>query len=131
MNQHGRTALSAISSRTSSIAGNVVITGHDQSVSGRVLRKDGTEGKKFSADCSGMIWAKRLYVSIRAVQEPFRGKGYGTELMRRAEQYAIEAGAPARGSPPSAFRRGRFTSGSVMRSSVRWRITRRATRYFS
>lgn len=38
-----------------------------------------------------MIWAKRLYVSILAVQEPFRGKGYGTE-MRRAEQYAIERG---------------------------------------
>ena len=39
-----------------------------------------------------MIWAKRLYVSILAVWEPFCGKGYGTELMRRAEQYALERG---------------------------------------
>jgi|GEM_PF-3766989 len=39
-----------------------------------------------------MIWAKRLYASILAVHEPFRGKGYGSELMRRAERYAIERG---------------------------------------
>jgi len=108
---------------------NVVITGHDQWYPVAFFVK--TDEGEILGGLLGMIWAKRLYVSIRAVQEPFRGKGYGTELMRRAEQYAIEAGAPARGSPPSAFRRGRFTSGSVMRSSVRWRITRRATRYFS
>jgi GNAT superfamily N-acetyltransferase len=45
---------------------------------------------KFLGGLLGMIWAKRLHVSILAVQEPFRDKGYGTELMRRAEQYAIE-----------------------------------------
>ena len=28
----------------------------------------------------GAIWAKRLYVSILAVQEPFRSKGYGTDF---------------------------------------------------
>jgi GNAT superfamily N-acetyltransferase len=47
---------------------------------------------RFWADCSERFWAKRLYVSILAVQEPFRSKGYGTELMSRAEQYTIERG---------------------------------------
>jgi GNAT superfamily N-acetyltransferase len=31
-------------------------------------------------------------VSILAIKEPFRGKGYGAELMRRAEQYALARG---------------------------------------
>jgi hypothetical protein len=34
----------------------------------------------------GTIWAKRLYIGTLTVQEPFRGKGHGAELMRRAEQ---------------------------------------------
>jgi GNAT superfamily N-acetyltransferase len=62
----------------------------------------------------GTIWAKRMYVSILAVQEPFRSKGYGTgvlELLSGAEQYAVEGGSTDCGSPLSASRRGHFTSG--------------------
>jgi GNAT superfamily N-acetyltransferase len=72
---------------------NVAITGHDQWYPVAFFVK--TDEGEILGGLLGMIWAKRLYVSILAVQKPFRGKGYGTELMRRAEQYAIERGGTA------------------------------------
>ena len=36
------------------------------------------------------IWAQWLYIAELAVREPFRGHGYGTKLLSRAEQYALE-----------------------------------------
>ena len=71
----------------------VAISGHDQWYPVAFFVK--TDEGEILGGLLGMIWAKRLYVSILAVQEPFRGKGYGTELMRRAEQYAIERGGRA------------------------------------
>jgi GNAT superfamily N-acetyltransferase len=43
-------------------------------------------------DCSARFEGKRLYISILAIQEPSHSKGHGTDLMNRAEQYAIERG---------------------------------------
>jgi GNAT superfamily N-acetyltransferase len=40
----------------------------------------------------GQIWAQWLYIATLAVREPFRGRGYGTKLLARAEQYALESG---------------------------------------
>lgn len=40
----------------------------------------------------GQMWAQWLHVAILAVREPFRGHGYGTKLLARAEQYALESG---------------------------------------
>jgi GNAT superfamily N-acetyltransferase len=40
----------------------------------------------------GQIWAKWLYIATLAVREPARGRGYGTKLLARGEQYAVESG---------------------------------------
>jgi GNAT superfamily N-acetyltransferase len=40
----------------------------------------------------GDIWAAWLHVRTLAVAEPVRGQGFGKELMKRAENYAIECG---------------------------------------
>jgi GNAT superfamily N-acetyltransferase len=40
----------------------------------------------------GDIWASWLHVKTLAVAMPVRGKGFGKELMKRAENYAIERG---------------------------------------
>ncbi len=69
---------------------NVAITGHDQWYQVAFFVK--TDDGEILGGLLGAIWAKRLSVGTLAVQEPFRGKGYGTELMKRAEQYAMERG---------------------------------------
>jgi GNAT superfamily N-acetyltransferase len=40
----------------------------------------------------GNIWAGWLHVATLGVAAPMRGRGFGRELMRRAEAYAIERG---------------------------------------
>jgi GNAT superfamily N-acetyltransferase len=40
----------------------------------------------------GDIWAAWLHVRTLAVAMPVRGQGFGKELMKRAETYAIERG---------------------------------------
>jgi GNAT superfamily N-acetyltransferase len=40
----------------------------------------------------GDIWAAWLHVTILAVAAPVRGHGFGKELMKRAELYAVERG---------------------------------------
>ena len=69
---------------------NVAITGHDQWYQVAFFVK--TDDGEILGGLLGAIWAKRLSVGTLAVQEPFRGKGYGTELMKRTEQYAMERG---------------------------------------
>jgi GNAT superfamily N-acetyltransferase len=108
---------------------NVAITGHDQWYQVAFFVK--TDDGEILGGLLGAIWAKRLSVGTLAVQEPFRGKGYGTELMKRAEQYATEPRMHrTRGSPRSTSRRGRSTSGWAIGCSARSRTTPRATRYF-
>jgi len=68
----------------------IAITGYDQWYPVAFFVK--TDDGEILGGLLGAIWAKRLYVSILAVQEPFRSKGYGTDLMNRAEQYAIIRG---------------------------------------
>jgi GNAT superfamily N-acetyltransferase len=69
---------------------NIALTGHDQWYPVAFFVK--TDDGEILGGLLGQIWAKRIYVSILAVQEPFRSKSYGTELMSRAEQYAVERG---------------------------------------
>jgi GNAT superfamily N-acetyltransferase len=40
----------------------------------------------------GEIWAAWLHVRTLAVAGPARGQGFGRELMKRAERYALERG---------------------------------------
>ena len=40
----------------------------------------------------GDIWAAWLHIKTLAVAAPVRGRGFGKELMKRAETYAIERG---------------------------------------
>lgn len=40
----------------------------------------------------GNIWAAGLHVGTLSVATPMRGRGFGKELMRQAELYAIERG---------------------------------------
>jgi GNAT superfamily N-acetyltransferase len=42
--------------------------------------------------CWGDIWAKWLHVITLAVAAPVRRRGFGKELMQRAETYAVERG---------------------------------------
>jgi len=69
---------------------NIRLTGHDKwyPVAFFVKSDDG----EIIGGLLGSIWAKWLYVSVVAIREPFRGKGYGTELMRQAERYARDRG---------------------------------------
>jgi GNAT superfamily N-acetyltransferase len=43
----------------------------------------------------GDIWAAWLHVRTLAVAVPVQGQGFGKELMKRAELYAIERGSTA------------------------------------
>ena len=70
---------------------NIALTGYDQWYPVAFFVK--TDDGEILGGLLGTIWAKRMYVSILAVQEPFRSTGYGTELMSRAEQYAVERGS--------------------------------------
>jgi GNAT superfamily N-acetyltransferase len=69
---------------------NIALTRYDQWYPVAFFVK--TDDGEILGGLLGTIWAKRMYVSILGVQEPFRSKGYGTELMSRAEQYAVERG---------------------------------------
>jgi GNAT superfamily N-acetyltransferase len=69
---------------------NVRLTGQDDWYPVNFFVK--TEKGEILGGLLGYIWARWLYISILAIKEPFRGKGYGTELMRRAEEYALTRG---------------------------------------
>ena len=47
---------------------------------------------RYWAVYSGDIWAAWLHVRTLAVAAPARGHGFGRELMKRAELYAVERG---------------------------------------
>lgn len=67
---------------------NVRLTGHDEWYPVAFFLK--TDEGEILGGLLGQIWAQWLYVAMLAVREPFRGHGYGTTLLTRAEQYALE-----------------------------------------
>ena len=69
---------------------NVRLTGQDDWYPVNLFVK--TDEGEILGGLLGYIWARWLYISILAIKEPFRGKGYGTELMRWAEEYALARG---------------------------------------
>ena len=69
---------------------NVRLTGHDEWYPVAFFLK--TDEGEILGGLLGQIWAQWLYVATLAVREPFRGHGYGTTLLTRAEQYALERG---------------------------------------
>jgi GNAT superfamily N-acetyltransferase len=76
----------------------------------------------------GDIWAAWLHVRTLAVAAPARGHGFGRELMKRAELYAVELGCTdAFLSTPSVFKRDPSTRNSDI-ASLEWlRIIRQDT----
>jgi GNAT superfamily N-acetyltransferase len=69
---------------------NVRLTGHDEWHPVAFFVK--TDEGEILGGLLGQIWAQWLSISTLAVREPFRGRGYGTKLLARAEQYALERG---------------------------------------
>ena len=69
---------------------NVRLTGHDEWYPVAFFLK--TEEGEILGGLLGQIWARWLSIATLAVREPFRGRGYGTKLLARAEQYALESG---------------------------------------
>ena len=67
---------------------NVRLTGHDEWYPVAFYLK--TDEGEILGGLLGQIWAQWLYIAELAVHEPFRGRGYGTKLLSRAEQYALE-----------------------------------------
>jgi GNAT superfamily N-acetyltransferase len=69
---------------------NVRLTGHDDWYPVAFFLKS-AEGEILGG-LLGNIWAQWLYVATLSVREPFRGRSYGTKLLIRAEQYALDRG---------------------------------------
>jgi GNAT superfamily N-acetyltransferase len=69
---------------------NVRLTGHDEWHPVAFFLK--TEEGEILGGLLGQIWAQWLWISTLVVRERFRARGYGTKLLARAEQYAIEGG---------------------------------------
>ena len=69
---------------------NVRLTGHDDWYPVAFFVK--TDESEILGGLLGHIWAHWLCIAILAMREPFRGHGYGTELLARAERYALERG---------------------------------------
>jgi GNAT superfamily N-acetyltransferase len=79
----------------------------------------------------GDIWAAWLHVRTLAVAAPVRGRGFGKELMKRAESYAIERAALMHISTPSVFRHDHFTKSLGTAYSGRLKIIRSGTSIIS
>ena len=69
---------------------NVRLTGHDEWHPVAFFVK--TDEGEILGGLLGQIWAQWLSIATLAVREPFRGRGYGTKLLARAEGYALESG---------------------------------------
>jgi GNAT superfamily N-acetyltransferase len=69
---------------------NVRLTGHDEWHPVAFFLK--SDQGEILGGLLGQIWAHWLSIATLAVREPFRGRGYGTKLLVRAEQFALESG---------------------------------------
>jgi GNAT superfamily N-acetyltransferase len=69
---------------------NVAITGHAEWYPVAFFLKD--ENGEILGGLLGDIWAAWLHITMLAVATRVRGHGFGKELMKRAELYAVERG---------------------------------------
>jgi GNAT superfamily N-acetyltransferase len=69
---------------------NVAITGHAEWYPVAFFLK--AENGEVLGGLLGDIWAAWLHVGTLAVAASMRGRGFGKELMKRAELYAVEHG---------------------------------------
>jgi GNAT superfamily N-acetyltransferase len=69
---------------------NVASTGQTEWYPVAFFHKD--ENGEVLGGLIGDIWAAWLHVRMLAVAKPVRGQGFGKELMKRAEIYAVEHG---------------------------------------
>jgi GNAT superfamily N-acetyltransferase len=69
---------------------NVAITGHAEWHPVAFFLKD--ENGEILGGLLGDIWAAWLHITMLAVATGARGHGFGKELMKRAELYAVERG---------------------------------------
>jgi GNAT superfamily N-acetyltransferase len=69
---------------------NVAVTGHSEWYPVAFFLKD--DNGEILGGLLGDIWAAWLHVRTLAVVAPARGHGFGKELMKRAERYAVERG---------------------------------------
>jgi GNAT superfamily N-acetyltransferase len=69
---------------------NVAITGHAEWYPVAFFLRD--ENGEVLGGLLGDIWAAWLHIKTLAVAAPLRGHGFGKELMKRAETYAVERG---------------------------------------
>jgi GNAT superfamily N-acetyltransferase len=69
---------------------NVAITGQAEWYPVAFFLKD--ENGEVLGGLLGDIWAAWLHIRTLAVAVPVRGQGFGRELMKRAETYAVERG---------------------------------------
>ena len=68
----------------------VRLTGHEDWYPVAFFLK--TDAGEILGGLLGMIWARWLHIGSLAVHELFRGRGWGSRLLERAEQYALERG---------------------------------------
>jgi GNAT superfamily N-acetyltransferase len=69
---------------------NVAVTGRTEWYQVTFFLRD--ENGEILGGLLGDIWADWLHVGTLAVAAPVRGHGFGRELMKRAELYAVERG---------------------------------------
>jgi GNAT superfamily N-acetyltransferase len=67
---------------------NVRLTSHDDWYPVAFFLK--TDEGEILGGLLGMIWARWLHIASLAVHEPFRGRGWSSRLLGRAEQYALQ-----------------------------------------
>ena len=69
---------------------NVAVTGLDEYYPVAIFLKQ--ENEEIAGGILGDIWGAWLHVTYLWVAAPLRRHGYGSQLLRAAEQYAIERG---------------------------------------
>src|SRR5947209_13239817 len=69
---------------------NIAITGRAECYPVGFFLKD--ESGEVLGGLLGDIWAGWFHVGTLAIAAPMRGRGFGRELMKRAEAYALERG---------------------------------------
>ena len=91
---------------------NIAITGRGEWYPVAFFLKD--ERGEVLGGLLGNIWAGWLHVGTLGVAAPMRGRGFGRELMERAEAYAIERGCTNAFLDTFSFQARLFTKSSAI-----------------